>query len=136
MKPSLTNLFTKIKDLEAAPDAPTVTDRAKQLLERLESLDRDFRAAHLNVIDATDEDSPELDGEHEVLDRHEEDVSEASLSLQGLMKPASRTNDTSGVRLLSRKLSRAERCLRATEHALSSIDPVEGSVPLLEQHHE
>ena len=109
MKRSLTNLYSKIQDLEAEPDASATSDRAKQLLEKLESLDKDFRTAHLDVIDALEEHSPDLEAEHEVLDKHENDVSAASLHLQALAKPSSRSDDVSGVRPLSRKLSRAKR---------------------------
>lgn len=135
VKRSLTNLFTKVQNLEADPEVSTAIDQAKQLFERLESLDKDFRSAHLNVIDALEEDSPELEREHASLDKHEDDVSAASLSLQSLLKSRS-TATVDGARLLSRKLSRVERCLQTTDEALSSMDPVKASTPLLEQHQE
>ena len=135
-KRSLTNLFGKIRDLETEPNASTAADRAEQLLTRLQELDASFRAAHLDVIDLIEEESDDLDKEHEVLDRHEDEISTASLRLRSLMKSISSSADSSSTRPLSRKLSRVERRLQAAEKDLASVGDSDGKVPLLEQYLE
>ncbi len=130
-------MFNKLKDLEAHPDAPTATDQAKQPFSTLQDLDKGFRAAHLDFIDSIEEESVDLEKEHEVLDKHEDDVSSISLRLQALMKSTLSVDSmASSTRPLSRKLSRVERCLREAEEALGSMEDSDGKVPLLEQYHE
>ena len=60
---------------------------------KLEALDKHFRAAHLNVIDLVEEESPDLEKEHEVMDKHEEDVTSASLRLRALLKATPSSSD-------------------------------------------
>ena len=79
VKRSLTNLYNQLRELEASTDETTKCDRAKQLMMKLEALDKDFSAAHLDVIDLVDEEASDLEKEHEVMDKHEEDVTAASL---------------------------------------------------------
>ena len=63
----------------------TKPERAKQLLSRLEGLDKDFRSAHIDVVDLVEDDSPDIEKEYEAMDKHEDDVSSASLRLQALL---------------------------------------------------
>lgn len=136
VKRSVTNLLNQLRGVEAEPKATTKTDRAKQLITRLEALDKDFRTAHLEVISVLEEDSPDLEHECTVMDKHEDDVADASLRLQALLKPAPPLADASSTRLHSRKLSRIERCLKDTETSLEMLDDHHDEVPLLEQHQE
>ena len=128
-KRSLTNLFTKLKDLEDHRDVPTTVGQAEQLLARMQDVDKSFRVAHLDIIDSIEEDSSDLEKENEFLNQHEDDISSASLPLQALVK-----SDDSNTRPLSRKLSRVERHLRVTEKDLQSVGDSDGKTPLLEQY--
>jgi hypothetical protein len=92
---------------------------------------KNFRAAHLEVIESIEEDSSDLEKENEFLNQHEDDISSASLRLQALLKP-----DDSNTRPLSRKLSRVEHHLRAIEKDLQSEGDSDEKTPLLEQYQE
>lgn len=138
IKRSVTNLVNSLRRLEANAEDPSSADEAKRLISKLDALDKEFRAAHLEVISALDDDSPELEPQYEVMDKHEDDVAAASLRLQALLKPAlsSADRDVSSVRPLSRKLSRVERSLRDTEASLALLDGDHDEIPLLENHQE
>ncbi len=134
VKRSLTNLCNQLRELEASTDETTKPDRARQLMMKLEALDKDFSVAHLDVIDLVDEESPDLEKEHEVMDKHEEDVTSASLRLRALLKAVPSSSDA--IRPISRKLSRIKRYLVDTEESLSSLDGSHVEASLLEQHQE
>lgn len=136
VKRSVTKLLNQLKDLDASPDDASKADRAKQLLGKLEGRDKEFRTAHLDVMGLIEEGSPDMEKENEVLDKHEDDVSAATLHLQALVKPVTPPASTDATRPLSRKLSRIERCLRETDRSLSMLDDRHDEVPLLEQHQE
>ena len=70
MRASITRLGTCLKELEAPkPDTPT---HARQLLEKLKSLDKEFRGLHYEVIDDGSEDT--VEAEQVVLEKHDDDV--------------------------------------------------------------
>ena len=59
----ITRLEKRLCELEAISDQPTTTDHAQDLTVKLETLDDDFKAYHLQLVDLLDE------GEDEVLER-------------------------------------------------------------------
>ena len=61
--------MNQLRDLEANPDDPSQNEQIKQLLGKLEGLDKEFRAAHLDVMDLIEEDSPDQEKEDEILDK-------------------------------------------------------------------
>ena len=63
VKCSMTKLYCQLKDFESSPVESTKAERAKQLLSRLEGLDKDFRSAHLDVIYLVEDDSPDIEKE-------------------------------------------------------------------------
>ena len=133
---SVTRLVNTLRTLEATPDAPGVFDQAKQQITKLEGLDKDFRSIHYEIIDLFDEDSDELDKEHETLDRHEDDVTATLLRLQRIIAASSLTVDDGTKRALSRKLAHVERHLKAIEVALVPLKEVCDDAALLEQYQE
>ena len=76
------------------------------------------------------ENSEDLKKEHEVLDKHEDDITAMSLSLQKLITISSSTMDAGGEKASSRKLS-WERHLKATNEGLVEDHD---DVPLLKQY--
>ena len=58
--------------LEATPNAPRVADKTKQLITKLEGLNNDLRSIHYEIVDLFEEDSDDLEKEHEVLNKHED----------------------------------------------------------------
>ena len=136
VKRSITRLVNTLKTLEATPHAPGVVNQAKQLVTKLEGFDKDFRSVHYDVVDLFEEDSEDLEKEHEVLDKHEDDVTATSLRLQKLITLSSSTMDAGGEKASSRKLSRLEHRLKATNEALALLGEDHDDVPLLEQYQE
>ena len=61
---------------------------------KLEALDKDFSASHMDVIDLVDEESSDLEKEHKVMDKHEENVTSSSLQLHTLLKAVPLYSDT------------------------------------------
>ncbi len=134
IKRSITRLVNSLKTLEATPDAPGTVAHAKQLVMKLEGFDKDFRAAHFEIVDLFAEDkSEDLEREHEVLDKHEDDMTATSLRLQRLITLAPGSVDSGSEKPLSRKLGRVQRHLEETGTALS-IAEGHDDIPLLEQH--
>ena len=60
------------------------TDHAQQLTSKLDSLDSEFRAHHLKLIDLIDDD-PTLEKEQETLDKLDDDVSTLTIRLRQLI---------------------------------------------------
>lgn len=137
---SITRLGKRLRELEATPTGPEVGDGARQSATKLETLDKDYKSLHFDVVDLIDdEEMEELEKEQEVLDKHDDDVASIALRLQQLISKSGSPADTIGVRKSSsRKLSRLERSLNSTEEALSAMGEGEGhsNIPLLEQYRE
>ena len=129
---SLTKLYGTIRTLEATPDV----DHAKRLTSKLEELDKDFKSIQFGVVDLLDEDSEEMEKEQEALDKHEDDVTSASLRLQKLVKLSPSSVDTTGEKQSSRKLARIQRRLRETDEALVALKEDHDDMPLLERYQE
>ena len=85
---SVTRLDKHLKDLEATPDQPGVSSRAKQLAAKLEGLEHDFKTSRLQLIDLIDDEN-ELEQEQEVLDCHDDDVASLTVRLHKLMTASS-----------------------------------------------
>ena len=76
-KSSVTRIGNRLRELEADPGAAGAPDRAKQLLRKLDDADSDFKALHFQVLDSIDENDDEaLEKEQDILDKHEDAVSE------------------------------------------------------------
>ena len=73
VRASNTRLGNRLKDMEAAPDAAGVGDRAKQLTSQLEALDKDFKSLHFDVVDLIDSGATaDLEKEQDILDSHDD----------------------------------------------------------------
>lgn len=102
------------------------------LAAKLETLDADFKAHHLQIVDLiNDDDEEELEKEQETLDKHDEDVTSHVVRLQQSSTPVVSGNRKAS----SRKLLRLECCLNSTEEILVAL-PGDDGVSLLEQHCE
>ena len=97
---------------------------------------QDFCSAHCRVANLFEEDSADLENEHKVLDRHEDDIAATFLRLQCLVT-GNHSGTTNQEKALSRKLSRVERRLRETTETLDGVTEDHKEIlPLLEQHKE
>ncbi len=64
VRSSITRLGSRLKNLEDSPDGPGTGDHAKQLATKLDTLDAEFKALHLQLIDQISADEVgELDRE-------------------------------------------------------------------------
>ena len=92
-KSSVTRIGNRLRELEADPGAADAPDRAKQLLRKLDDADSDFKALHFQVLDSIDDndDVEALEKEQDILDKHEDAVSEYILRIQNIINvtPAS-----------------------------------------------
>ena len=132
IKRSLTRICNNLKTLEATPDV----DHAKQLISKLEDLNKDFKSVHFSIIDLLEEESGDIDREQEILDKHEDKVVSMTLRLQKLVKSSSLATDTGSEKPSARKLARMQRCLQETAGAITSMKEEHVDVPLLEQYQE
>ena len=67
VRASITRLGNRLKDLEASSDTVRSSEHAKQLAIKLEALDVDFKALHLQLVDLLEE-AEELESEQDTLD--------------------------------------------------------------------
>ena len=93
IKASITKLTTKVADLEAQEPGPATLTHAQHLTKRLENLDNDFKTRHFAIIDVV-EDDDQLAEEQEILDRHDDELSNLNLRLQALTLAASSPTPT------------------------------------------
>ena len=135
VRASITRLVKRLEDLETAPDRPDVSSSAKQLAVKLEVLDTEYKALHLQLIDLIDEETEEMDQEQVNLDKHDDSVAVLSVRLQSLVLNSSVSTVASdaGRKASARKLSRLETLLAATDEALGTM-PGGGDITFVEQH--
>ena len=133
---SITKLGNRLRDLEESPKEQGVSDRARQLAAKLDTLDADFKTLHFQIVDLIDERAPELDTEQDTLDKHDDDVTGLSVRVQQLITNCSIPDTVSGRKSASRKLLCLERNLKDVDEALNAIRDDHDDVPLLEQHGE
>ena len=89
VRASVTKLNKHILELEGATDVDRVTDSARQLLTKLQTLDSDFKRIHFDLIDLIDEADPTtLDNEQAIFDKFDDDVHEYIVRLEALLKRA------------------------------------------------
>lgn len=127
---SMTRLDTRVGELEAKAEALSPGDVrvAQQLLQRLGSLDSDFKAYHFAVIDVIDPES--LEAEQSILDEHDDKVANLTVRLQQLTSEAATVSRPSGTsspsRLLAKRLTHLETGLqtviRSVDSAASSAE--------------
>lgn len=88
---SLTRLGTRLGELEGRTDAPTALDNARRMLQRLESLDAEFKTHHLALVDLI-EDEETLSGEQVILDTHDDEIAHLAERIQQVISASSRSS--------------------------------------------
>jgi len=103
VRASITRLDGRVAELESKEEL-TAADRlaAQHLLQKLNSLEAEFRSYHLAVVDLVEEDA--LEGEQAILDEHDDRVSCLVVRVQQLVSTVTQAAvapsvTTSGVRL-------------------------------------
>ena len=135
-KASITRLTTKVAELEAKDFELSVATHAQQLLKKLDTLDNDFNTQHLNIIDAL-ESEEHLEAEQEVLDKHDDDVTELSLRLQAL---CSHTPVATGAHpdrtIVERRLAHLQARLMDASADVSKLTPDHRDIHLIHLYQE
>ena len=141
IRASITRSDGRIAELEGKR-ALTAADKlfAQNLLQKLGSLDVDFRSYHLAVVDLSGEDA--IDEEQAVLDEHDDRLADFTVRLQQLTPsrlpspPPPSTESESG-RHLSKRLSYLKKELEAVVRGVESTESSEETDPcLLAQYEE
>ena len=132
-----------MRELESNPEAAGLSDRAKQLLVKLDEADSDFKSLHYQVLDLIDESDDEaLKKEQDILDHHEDAVAALILHIQKIMThtptahaltPPIELSTPDPHKMTARRLSRLDLGLRNTESGLSDLSEVHDDSSLLEQ---
>lgn len=142
VRSSVTRLEKRISELEEISEQPTTPEHARELAIKLESLDADFQAHHMELIDLIDDDMLEgdeelLDKEQEVIDEHDDLVSDMKIRLNRLCSvdnTISITNDN--IKLAKRKLSHLKGIIAELQSTLTtstSSSDEEIDISLLEE---
>ena len=104
-KGSITKLSNRIKMLESKVHEPSTLDLANQLMPNLKTLDEQFKMQHFLIVDAIDEsDEGSLTKEQEVLDRHDDEMSDITLHITQLVRSCNTASDSGTRKTLSRRL--------------------------------
>ena len=117
LRASVTRLAGRVTELEGTRDQPHNADHARQLLSKLQTLDADYRALHLEIIDLIDEKEVEaLEAEQRHIDQLDDDVSDLTVKLQTLIAPSTAAPDAPAIdrRSLNRRLGRVRAVVLET----------------------
>jgi hypothetical protein len=106
---SLTQLTNRLKDLEGKVGSDKAMDLAQRMSQKLSDLDADFQTHHHAVVDLTDDEGT-LAKEQEVLDAHDDLVTELSLRIKHVIS-ASLLSDEASRRIATRTLSHLQKSL-------------------------
>ena len=144
---AVTRLGNQLRDLESDPEAAGASDRAKQLLVKLDDADSDFKKLHFQLLDIFDENDEEaLKKKQDILDQYEDTVAALILCIQSVITHVtstvhaptlpleSTTSDTQ--RATACRLSRLELSLKDTEAGLDALSDDYDDSSLLEQYTE
>ena len=120
----MTRLAGRVAELEGTTDQPRNAEHARQLLAKLQTLDADYRALHLEIIDLIDEKEAEaLDAEQRHIDQLDDDVSGLTVKLQALITAAPALDRrTLNRRSLNRRLARVRAGLNRIGEATADTD--------------
>lgn len=111
VRASATWLNGWIAELERLPNQLRNADYARQLLASLQTLDTDYRALHLKIIDLIDEaDADALDAKQRHIDQLNDNVSGLIVRLQAFIASLTAAPDAPALdrKTLNRKLARVQ----------------------------
>ena len=125
VRASVTRLAGRVAELEGTTDQPRNADHARQLLAKLQTLDTDYRALHLEIIDLINEKEAEaLDAEQRHIDQLDDNVSGLTVKLQALTTPTAAAPDAPALdrRSLNLRLARVRAGLNRIGEATADTD--------------
>ena len=132
---SITRLTNRLKDLEADLGADKTLELAQRMSQKLCDVDSEFRTHHHAVIDLID-DEETLAKEQELLDTHDDLVSELSVRVKQVIAAASPSSNESSRRIATRKLTHLQKSLASITSAISDPSTAPSDVCLVKQYEE
>ena len=132
---SITQLSTLLKDLESKADQPATFDLARQMSQRLETLDSDFKLHHYALIDLID-DAETMLKEQDILDGHDDKMAILSTRIKRLILVCDSSSESGPRKIASRRLARFERNLSTVNERIGSLSEGPDDVCLLRQYEE
>lgn len=126
VKASLTKLRTKLTDLEGDTTIPTLMESARNLADKLDTLQQDFKTHQLTIMDRTNEEDALAD-EQQVLDKDDQ-VSELSVHIQRLITLATKSKSPDIARVANRQLTLLQAKLESIDTAIHDLDNAEEDI--------
>ena len=122
---SITRLRSRLSELKGKTDELDTPSHARRMAQRLETLDSEFKNHHYVIIESLEREE-DLTREQNILDEHDEEIAQLSVSIEMLIAscPPTPSSDTSGRRLIARKLAHLKKKLdsAATAIGADSVD--------------
>ncbi len=117
---SITRLVGRVGELESKPSL-TAAERlaAQQSLQKLETLDTEFKTHHLAMIDLLEGES--LDSEQAVLDEYDDRIADLAIRIRQMISgpSPSRDSESSSSRRLAKRMGHIDKEL---QHVLTTVD--------------
>ena len=133
---SLTRLTTRLKELEGNAGGERVLDLVQCMSQKLSDLDAEFQTQHRTVIDLIDDDDDALAKEQEILDAHDDLVTELSVRVKQVISASSLSANESSCRIATRKLSHLQKSLNSIASAIGDGSSPPSDMCLLKQYEE
>ncbi|XP_064396444.1 uncharacterized protein LOC135343372 [Halichondria panicea] len=123
VRSSLTKLSTKLTELEANPHDPTLLESAKNLAEKLKTLEQQFKNHQLSIIDRIEDDN--LMEEQEALDENDDVVSGYSIRIQRLITAATPSTTPDTIRVVTKQLALLQAKVESVSETIHTLDDEE-----------
>lgn len=120
VRTSLTKLSTKLAELEAYPGRPAPLESARNLAEKLKTLQQDFKTHQLAIIDRTEEE--DMEEELQALGNNDDLVSDLDVRIQRLMNAAIASGTPDTVRVATKQLTLLLAKLASIETSVHDLD--------------
>ena len=131
MRASITRITNRLRELEGKADQPTTLDIAQRMLQKLDTLEAEFKTHHYALIDLIDGDD-DLREEQELLDRHDDEMSTLVVRTQQLITACNSSSHSAAHKIASWKL----KLLQSGLASLHSITEETTDICLLQQYQE
>ena len=132
---SLIRLTNRLKDLEDKVRSDETLDLAQRMSEKLSDLDTEFQTHHHTVVDLVD-DEEALAKEQEVLDAHDDLMTELSLLVKQVISASSISLNEASCKIAARKLSHLQKSLNSIASVIGDLSTPPSDACLLKQYEE
>ena len=132
VRASIIRLFTCLKDLESKADQPAALNLTRQMSQKLESLDSDFKLHHYALIDDTES----MLKEQDILDGDDDEMATLSTCIKRLIVVCDSSSKFGPRKIASRRLVCLGRNLFTVNERIGSLSAGPDDVCLLRQYEE